>query len=147
MSKGTNQKYKLYRLAQIMLERIDDEHYITIGDIGRVTLIDSGEQLAYYVSLALIRISPGLIPRFFVQALRSEFFQKELWKNMLHTAYPKKINKQDIGKCKVRFPVSTAEQQKIADCLSSLDEVIEKQKATLTAWEEMKKGLLQQMFV
>ena len=40
-----------------------------------------------------------------------------------------------------------AEQQKIADCLSSLDEVIEKQKATLAAWEELKKGLLQQMFV
>lgn len=40
-----------------------------------------------------------------------------------------------------------AEQQKIADCLSSLDEVIEKQKATLAAWEELKKGLLQQMFI
>lgn len=40
-----------------------------------------------------------------------------------------------------------AEQRKIADCLSSLDEVIEKQKATLAAWEELKKGLLQQMFV
>lgn len=39
------------------------------------------------------------------------------------------------------------EQQKIADCLSSLDDVIEKQKATLAAWEEMKKGLLQQMFI
>ena len=40
-----------------------------------------------------------------------------------------------------------AEQQKIADCLLALDDVIEKQKATLAAWEEMKKGLLQQMFV
>lgn len=40
-----------------------------------------------------------------------------------------------------------AEQQKIADCISSLDDVIEKQKATLAAWEELKKGLLQQMFV
>lgn len=40
-----------------------------------------------------------------------------------------------------------AEQQKIADCLSSLDDVIAKQKATLAAWEELKKGLLQQMFV
>ena len=45
------------------------------------------------------------------------------------------------------IPSSLAEQQKIADCLSSLDEVIEKQKATLAAWEELKKGLLQQMFV
>ena len=50
----------------------------------------------------------------------------------------------------VDFPVGVpclAEQQKIADCLSSLDDVIKKQKATLAAWEELKKGLLQQMFV
>ena len=40
-----------------------------------------------------------------------------------------------------------AEQQKIAGCLSSLDAVIEKQKATLAAWEKLKKGMLQQMFV
>lgn len=51
---------------------------------------------------------------------------------------------QDIP---VYVPRSLEEQQKIADCLSSLDDVIEKQKATLVAWEEMKKGLLQQMFV
>lgn len=118
-----------------------------IGDVGRVALIDDDEQLAYYVSLALIRVSSDFVPQFFVQALRSDFFQAELWRNMLHTAYPKKINKQDIGKCKVKFPVSIVEQQKIADCLSALDEVIEKQKATLAVWEELKKGLLQQMFV
>ena len=33
MPKGTNQKLKLYRLAQIMLENTDDEHYITIPEI------------------------------------------------------------------------------------------------------------------
>ena len=30
MPKGTNQKFKLYRLAQIMLEKTDEEHYITM---------------------------------------------------------------------------------------------------------------------
>lgn len=33
MPKGTNQKLKLYRLAQIMLEQTDDEHYITMAEI------------------------------------------------------------------------------------------------------------------
>lgn len=33
MPKGTNQKFKLYRLAQIMLEKTDDEHYITMPEI------------------------------------------------------------------------------------------------------------------
>jgi len=39
------------------------------------------------------------------------------------------------------------EQNKIVECVAVLDEVIEKQKATLAAWEELKKGLLQQIFV
>ena len=52
----------------------------------------------------------------------------------------------DLRNITVDMP-SLPEQQKISDCLSSLDDVIAKQKATLAAWEEMKKGLLQQMFV
>lgn len=56
------------------------------------------------------------------------------------------VSKTNIVLTKILVPC-LAEQQKIADCLSSLDEVIEKQKATLAAWEELKKGLLQQMFV
>lgn len=57
-----------------------------------------------------------------------------------------KIHSRDFLNVLISAPC-LAEQQKIADCLSSLDEVIEKQKATLAAWEELKKGLLQQMFV
>ena len=33
MPKGTNNKYKLYRLAQIMMEKTDEEHYITMPEI------------------------------------------------------------------------------------------------------------------
>lgn len=33
MPKGTNQKFKLYRLAQIMMEKTDDEHFITMPEI------------------------------------------------------------------------------------------------------------------
>ena len=33
MYKRQNQKFKLYRLAQIMLERTDDDHYITMPEI------------------------------------------------------------------------------------------------------------------
>ena len=33
MPKGSNQKFKLYRLAQIMLERTDEDHYISMPEI------------------------------------------------------------------------------------------------------------------
>ena len=58
----------------------------------------------------------------------------------------KRVTPDVILNIKMSVPC-LAEQQKIVDCLSSLDHVIEKQKATLAAWEELKKGLLQQMFV
>lgn len=46
---------------------------------------------------------------------------------------------------KVSFP-STEEQQKIADCLSSLDELIEARREKIASLKAYKKGLLQQLF-
>ena len=44
------------------------------------------------------------------------------------------------------FPAEQAEQQKIADCLSSLDELIKLQAKQLEALKAHKKGLMQQLF-
>ena len=54
---------------------------------------------------------------------------------------------KDIEAISLLFPSSSTEQRKIADCLTSLDDVIVKAKDELDAWRELKKGLLQQMFV
>ena len=40
-----------------------------------------------------------------------------------------------------------AEQQKIADCLSSIDTLIQTQQKVVTTWQQRKKALLQQMFI
>lgn len=56
------------------------------------------------------------------------------------------LNKDVVYNTTVVVP-SIPEQQKIADCLSSIDDVIKKCKKELVAWETFKKGLLQQMFV
>lgn len=73
-------------------------------------------------------------------------FKENEWKKIEQGSTFTAVNSDDVKMFKVSVPC-LAEQQKIADCLSSLNEVIEKQKATLATWEELKKGLLQQMFV
>lgn len=40
-----------------------------------------------------------------------------------------------------------AEQQKIADCLSSMNSLIQTQQKVVTTWQQRKKALLQQMFI
>ena len=57
-----------------------------------------------------------------------------------------KLNQATCRSIIMRMPC-VEEQCKIADCLSSLDDVINQIQAELSAWKEFKKGLLQQMFV
>ena len=115
---------------------------ITAGVIGRTAIIDSNEPLAYYVSLALIRNSKGeFVSEFLSQFIEGCFFKSELNKRIIHTAFPKKINLNDIGKCEVILP-PLEEQKKIAATLSVWDSAIEKMEKLIDAKEDQKKSLI-----
>lgn len=58
---------------------------------------------------------------------------------------PPNLSSQQIGDIPVRVPKG-AEQQKIADCLSSIDELITAQAQKVEALKAHKKGLMQQLF-
>ena len=93
------------------------------------------------------RVMNDVIPEFVEMLVtRQDFIQYALRYQQVTVYERMSVSPEDLLSIKVFIPC-LAEQQKIADCLSVLDDVIEKQKATLAAWEEMKKGLLQQMFV
>ncbi|WP_304154021.1 restriction endonuclease subunit S [Megamonas hypermegale] len=59
----------------------------------------------------------------------------------------KGITTSDIKNIKLIVPTEQSEQTKIADFLSAFDRKIDNQKAQLEHWKQIKKGLLQQMFV
>ena len=57
------------------------------------------------------------------------------------------IKGSDIENHYTLLPTSIDEQHKIANCLGAIDDVIAKTKAELELWRELKRGLLQQLFV
>ena len=59
----------------------------------------------------------------------------------------KGITTSDIKNIKLIVPIEQTEQTKIADFLSAFDRKLDNQKAQLEHWQQIKKGLLQQMFV
>lgn len=138
----SHEEYDKYRnkpqINDILMTRI------TAGVIGETAMVTKDAPLAYYVSLALIRCEK-LFPSYVEKYIHSIQFRKELYKRIIHTAFPKKINLGDIGKCLVGI-TNEQEQQKIAEFLSTIDTVIEKQKETVSAWEERKKGVMQKLF-
>lgn len=58
----------------------------------------------------------------------------------------KMISYSQFSSVKVLYPRSFKEQQKIADCLSSIDELIDAERRKLKALEKYKKGLMQKLF-
>lgn len=82
------------------------------------------------------------VARFFIyQISRNKYFLK--FDNGVSQT---NLRKEDVLKCPIQVPC-LEEQQKIANVLSKLDELIEEKKALLSDWQQFKKGLLQQMFV
>ena len=112
------------------------------GDVGHTKIYD-GKFDAYQRTYVLQHFTEN---PYYLKTVIDMYLPRRIASELQKGAMPY-IKLRTLADLIVPYPINKDEQQKIADCLSSLDEVIEKQKAALAAWEELKKGLLQQMFV
>lgn len=109
--------------------------------IGKNALIKKEfEGLAFGAFMSVYRSKYNI---FLYQWFSSEFFFEAVKRNLGATI--NSINGSDLKKFVVAFP-SLSEQQKIADCLSSLDEIISLESQKLDSLKSYKKGLLQKLF-
>ena len=126
-------KYSFPRKGNILIS--------AAGTIGRTVVYDGEDAFFQDSNIVWLDTENTII----LDSFLLQFYNQTSWDNLEGGTIKRLYNGLFLSKS-INLPC-LAEQQKIADCLSSFDEVIEKQKATLVAWEEMKKGLLQQMFV
>lgn len=110
------------------------------GTIGR-QVVYSGED-AYYQDSNIVWLEHDDTV---LDSYLRQFYAVVKWQGLEGSTIKRLYNKTilDTPFCHPSLP----EQRKIANCLSSLDDVIVKAKAELTKWQELKKGLLQQIFV
>lgn len=119
---------------------------ITAGEIGATAIVTQQENLAYYVSLALIRGDQTQISSMFLNYyIASQYFKNELHKRIIHVAFPKKINLGDIGECLIKKS-KLEEQEKIASFFSLIDKKIELQTEKVEELKNYKKGIMQKIF-
>ena len=116
ISKEAFKKYKIKpQVGDVLMTRI------TAGIIGKCTVIDREEPLAYYVSLALLRPdSEVLDSKYLKYYIESDYGKKELRKYILTDATPPKINKDAIGKVIILVP-EIEEQHRIVSIIEKFD--------------------------
>ena len=122
-----------------------------IGDIGTVNFVKNNNDLAYYVSLALLKpktkdFKKYMNSYFLMYLIESPRTKKELWKRTLHIAFPKKINKNEISKVNLCICSNWKEQQKIGNLFAKLDKLLGLQRQNIDKLELLKKTLLQKLF-
>ncbi|MBP6585439.1 MAG: restriction endonuclease subunit S [Flavobacterium sp.] len=119
-----------------------------IGKIGFSAIVDWDYEFSIYVTLACIKQSKQFNSYYLHSYFQSSTYQKEIFSKSLLNAVPMKINMDELRKTKVLFPpdIEQKEQQKIATCLSSLDEVIAAHSQKLDELKDYKKGLMQNLF-
>ncbi|PPD18971.1 MAG: hypothetical protein CTY27_00290 [Methylotenera sp.] len=131
-------------------EQINKRSKVDIGDIlfGMIGTIGNPVMVKTdgfaIKNIALIKQKSDLLNSYLVQLLNSEYITKEF--SILNTGNSQKfIALGQIRSLKIPAP-SLLEQQKVADCLSSLDDLITAQNQKVEALKQHKKGLMQQLF-
>jgi type I restriction enzyme S subunit len=116
-----------------------------IGKIGYSQVVTWSHDFSIYVTLAVIKKDGRFNSDFLNQFIQSALYQKEILSKSLLNAVPCKINMDSLRATHV-FLASPAEQRKIAECLSSVDELMAAQARKVDALKTHKKGLMQQLF-
>jgi len=104
--------------------RKDDIFMTRIGDIGTCAIVENDEDLAYYVTLTLLRPNQSIVLSTFLKYLiESKHGKKELDKRTLHTANPIKVNLGEISKLRFLIPPVTV-QEYVISILNRFDALI-----------------------
>ena len=113
------------------------------GNVGRVCRVTSEGLL---LNQRVGKLMPEKVKEaFFYQALQREDFRNNMQLKAAGGAQGN-LSSGGITDYAVNIPTAPAEQQKIADCLSSVDELIAAQARKVEALKTHKKGLMQQLF-
>lgn len=107
------------------------------------------EEAAVPNAFISFRFKENLVPSFYQGYFDSNFHGKQLIRFITSGARSDgllNISPTDFFSIVLPTPVKKEEQQKIADCLSSIDELIDAESRKLKALEKYKKGLMQKLF-
>ncbi|AWC93308.1 TPA: restriction endonuclease subunit S [Morganella morganii subsp. morganii] len=86
-----------------------------IGDVGTCAIVEDDKPLAYYVTLALIRVNQQIaVPGFIRHLIESGIGKAELYKRTLIHAVPMKINLGEIGKIVIPIPCPDNSEKSLA---------------------------------
>jgi type I restriction enzyme S subunit len=139
----TSEDISAYRLrvGDILLSNIN-----SVAHIGKSVFVDRDYDLYHGMNLLRLEVNANQHdPKFIFYAINTDWIRASLRERANKAVNQASINQTELGKTEVSLPLRP-EQQKIAECLSSVDELITAQARKVDTLKTHKKGLMQQLF-
>ena len=130
--------------AQRLLEKGDIIYQMVRPYQKNNFLFYINDEILYVASTGYAQLRAHGSNTFLYQLVHTEPFTNSVLEKCTGSNYPA-ISSSDLSDVFTALP-ATLEQQKIADCLASLDDLIRAGEAQLVALKDHKKGLMQQLF-
>ena len=128
------------------LAKQGDVFYQTVRPYQRNNYLYAKPDENYVFSTGYAQMRPNIDANFLMSFLQTDKFVKVVLDNCIGTSYPA-INSSDLSNLEIVLPIEKAEQAKIGACFKSLDHLITLHQRKCDELKNMKKYMLQNMFV
>ena len=147
ISSEAEHEYARYKLtaSEIIITTVGSKPELVDSAVGRGIYVTSNNEGLLNQNLLKLEVLPGVNSRFLFSHINTPEYQRFIASISRGNANQANIAVKDLMGFIIKAP-SSAEQQRIATCLSSLDALITAETQKYEALKTQKKGLMQQLF-
>ena len=128
------------------LAKMGDVFYQTVRPYQRNNYLFDKPDNNYVFSTGYAQMRPSIDSSFLMNFIQTDGFVKIVLDNCTGTSYPA-INSSDLANLVITYPVNIEEQTKIGSYFENLDHLITLHQRKVEKLKNIKKSMLQKMFV
>ena len=126
---------------------INDIMFTYVGTVGEVAIIKENDRFYLAPNVSRIRVKSDDSPKFISHYMRTDNFKNKVIFPLIATSSQPALSMENIRKFTINIPINREEQDCLAKYFDSLDHLITLHQRKIDKIKNMKKAMLDQMFI
>jgi len=126
---------------------IDDIMFTYVGTVGEVDIIKENDRFYLAPNVSRIRVQSDDSPKFISHYMRTESFYRHVIFPLIATSSQPALSMENIRKFEICLPKNRDEQDRLSELFDGIDNLITLHQRKLEKLKNIKKSMLEKMFV
>ena len=126
---------------------IDDIMFTYVGTVGEVAIIKENDRFYLAPNVSRIRVKSDDSPKFISHYMRTDNFKNKVIFPLIATSSQPALSMENIRKFTINIPTNREEQDRLAKYFDNVDHLIALHQRELEKLQNIKKSMLEKMFV